>query len=104
MYYFTLMYCQARVSKRSLSNEFMQTDMAATGAQTINYLYDKDNDPLSAFDWWILKTCGDTSLVPDELKEVFDVLVQVVDGISYKEPKKLKKGSGKKGDDAGSNL
>lgn len=72
--------------------------MAATGAQTINYLYDEDNDPLSAFDWWILKTCGDTSLVPDEIKDVFNTLSQVVDGISFKTPKNLKKGSGKKGD------
>jgi hypothetical protein len=38
-------------------------------------------------------------LVPDELKKVFDTLNQVISGISYKQPKNLKKGSGKKGHD-----
>ncbi|KAM0329996.1 hypothetical protein ACHAQA_004165 [Verticillium albo-atrum] len=65
-------------------------------AQMINHFYEEGEDPVGAFEWW-LWPCGSTSLVPDDIKEVFDILTAVTEGISYKEPK-LKKGTGKKGD------
>jgi hypothetical protein len=78
----------------------LSTDMATTAAQMASYIYPEEEDPEGAFNWW-LSPCGSTKLVPDEIKEVFGILSQVADGISsFKEPKKLKKGQGKKGDDA----
>jgi hypothetical protein len=73
--------------------------MAMTAAQMAAYLYPEEEDPEGAFSWW-LSPCGGTDLVPDEIKKIFDILSSVPDGVSsFKKPKKLKKGSGKKGDD-----
>ena len=71
--------------------------MAATAAQTVSWIYDKENDPSGAFERW-LSPCGDLGLVPVQIRQLFDALNQVTSGISFKVPKKLKKGSGKKGD------
>ncbi|KAL6351717.1 hypothetical protein LRP88_15008 [Fusarium phalaenopsidis] len=74
-------------------------DMALTAAELTNYVYSKGEDPLGAFSWW-LSPCGGTDLVPDEIKQVFDILSNAPTGkSSYKQPKKIKKHSGKKGDE-----
>jgi hypothetical protein len=74
--------------------------MATTAAQMASYIYPEEEDPEGAFSWW-LSPCGGTDLVPDEIKEIFGVLSNVADGISsFKPPKKIPKGSGKKGDPA----
>lgn len=74
-------------------------DMATTAAQMAAYLYPDEEDPEGAFSWW-LSPCGGTDLVPEDIKKVFGILSQVAGGVSsFKTPKKLKKGSGKKGDD-----
>jgi hypothetical protein len=63
-----------------------------------SYLYPEEEDPEGAFSWW-LSPCGGTKLVPDEIKEVFGILSQVADGVSsFVKPKKIGKGTGKKGD------
>lgn len=73
--------------------------MAATAAQMFAYLYPEEEDPESAFSWW-LSPCGGTDLVPDDIKKIFQILSGIPDGVSsYKKPKNLKQGSGKKGDD-----
>ncbi|KAM5368692.1 hypothetical protein ACJZ2D_009358 [Fusarium nematophilum] len=74
-------------------------DMALTAAELTNYVYSKDEDPAGAFEWW-LSPCGGSDLVPDEIKQVFDILSLAPAGkSSYKEPTKIKKHSGKKGDE-----
>ncbi|KAF5606321.1 glycoside hydrolase family 18 [Fusarium subglutinans] len=74
-------------------------DMAATAAQTLSYIYPKEEKPEEAFGWWF-SVCGGTDLVPDEIKQIFDVLNSIPDGMtSFKPPRKIKKGSGKKGDE-----
>jgi hypothetical protein len=89
--------------KRQLLHGFdtyKKPDMAMTAAQMAAYLYPEEEDPEGAFSWW-LQPCGGTDLVPEEIKKVFGILSQVADGVSsFVEPKKLKKGQGKKGDDA----
>jgi hypothetical protein len=73
--------------------------MATTAAQMAAYLYPEEEDPEGAFNWW-LSPCGGTDLVPEDIKKAFGILSQVAGGISsFKTPKNLKKGSGKKGDD-----
>ncbi|KAJ4021153.1 hypothetical protein NW752_004160 [Fusarium irregulare] len=75
------------------------TDMLLTAAELINYVYPEGEDPAGAFEWW-LSPCGGSDLVPDEFKQVFDILSLVPTGrSSYRTPKNIKKGSGKKGDD-----
>lgn len=72
--------------------------MALTAAETINYVYNKDQDPSGAFEWW-LSPCGGSDLVPDEIKKAFDILSMVGEGVSsFKKPANIPKGSGKKGD------
>jgi hypothetical protein len=74
-------------------------DIATTAAQLATYLYSDEEKPEDAFSWW-LSPCGGMELVPDEIKIFFDILSTVADGVSsFKTPKTLKKGSGKKGDD-----
>jgi hypothetical protein len=74
--------------------------MIATAAQMAAYLYPEEEDPEGAFSWW-LAPCGGTQLVPDEIKKIFGILSTVADGVtSFAKPKNVKKGSGKKGDDA----
>jgi len=74
-------------------------DMALTAAETINYVYSKDEDPAGAFEWW-LSPCGGTDLVPDDIKKAFGILSKVAGGVSsFVEPKNIKKNSGKKGDE-----
>jgi len=74
-------------------------DMATTAAQMAAYLYPEEEDPEGAFSWW-LSPCGGTDLVPEDIKTLFDTLSTVADGVSsFKKPKNLNKGSGKKGDD-----
>lgn len=73
--------------------------MAITAAQMAAHLYPDKEDPEGAFQWW-LNPCGGSSLVPDEIKKVFGILSQVTGGVSsFKPPKKIPKGSGKKGDE-----
>lgn len=73
--------------------------MLLTAAELINYVYPEGEDPAGAFEWW-LSPCGGSDLVPDEFKQVFDILSVVPTGrSSYRTPKNIKKGSGKKGDD-----
>jgi hypothetical protein len=67
------------------------------------YLYPEEEDPEGAFYWW-LSPCGGTDLVPQEIKDAFGILSTVANGVSsFKTPKNLKKGSGKKGDDGNPN-
>ncbi|CAG8961704.1 hypothetical protein HYFRA_00006244 [Hymenoscyphus fraxineus] len=74
--------------------------MATTAAQMASYLYPEEEDPEGAFSWW-LSPCGGTTLVPDEIKKLFGILSSVTGGVSsFKTPKNLPKGSGKKGDGA----
>lgn len=76
------------------------TDMVTTAAQMAAYLYPEEEDPEGAFSWW-LSPCGGTDLVPDDIKEAFNILSTITDGVSsFKKPKTITKGSGKKGDDA----
>ncbi|KAH7189643.1 uncharacterized protein B0J16DRAFT_397595 [Fusarium flagelliforme] len=73
--------------------------MAATAAQILSYIYPEDEKPEDAFAWW-LSPCGGTDLVPDEIKQIFDILNSIPSGrTSFKVPTKSKKGSGKKGDE-----
>ncbi|KAF4450549.1 glycoside hydrolase family 18 protein [Fusarium austroafricanum] len=74
-------------------------DMLLTATEIINYFYPESEDPQGAFEWW-LAPCGGSDLVPDEIKEVFDILSSVPTGrSSFRIPKGLKKGGGKKGDE-----
>ena len=62
------------------------------------YIYSEDQDPAGAFEWW-LSPCGGTGLVPEQIKEVFDILSVVADGVSsLKKPPEIRKESGRKGD------
>lgn len=70
--------------------------MLATAAQIASYVYDKDSDPSGAFDFW-LSPCGGSDLVPEDLKKAFGILDQIA-GTSFKPPKNIPKGSGRKGD------
>lgn len=75
------------------------SDMAITATETVKYIYPQGEDPAGAFEWW-LSPCGGSGLVPDDIKHVYDTLSQVTGGISsFKKPKNIPKGSGKKGDD-----
>lgn len=75
--------------------------MVTTAAQMASYLYPEEEDPEGgAFSWW-LTPCGGTDLVPDDNKQLLSLLSSVADGISsFKKPKNIGKGSGRKGDDA----
>ncbi|EEU34967.1 uncharacterized protein NECHADRAFT_78500 [Fusarium vanettenii 77-13-4] len=74
-------------------------DMALTAVELTNYVYSKEEDPLGALEWW-LSPCGGSHLVPAEIKQAFDILSFAPgDKSSYKEPTKIKKHSGKKGDE-----
>lgn len=76
-----------------------KADMALTAVELTNYVYPKEEDPLGAFEWW-LNPCGGSHLVPGEIKQAFDILSFAPrDKSSYKEPTKIKKHSGKKGDE-----
>lgn len=71
--------------------------MLATAAQMASYLYPKGEDPEGAFSWW-LSPCGGSGLVPDDVKRAFEVLNMIPhDKSSFRKPKKMRKGSGKKG-------
>ena len=73
--------------------------MALTAAEMVNYIYPDGENPQGAWEWW-LSPCGGSDLVPDEFKQIFDILGEVPTGRSkFKEPKKIKKDSGKNGDD-----
>ncbi|KAM7214665.1 hypothetical protein V8F06_009986 [Rhypophila decipiens] len=75
-------------------------DALAMAAQLLAYTYPPDQDPAGAFEWW-LSPCGGSDLVPDEIKHVFDIMSSIADGVSsYKKPKNIKPGSGRKGDPA----
>ena len=72
--------------------------MLTVAAQMAAYVYPDEEDPEGAFSWW-LRGCGGTNLVPEDVKKTFDMLSKVATDISsFKTPKKIKKGSGKKGD------
>jgi hypothetical protein len=73
--------------------------MLTTAAEMASYIYPEEQDPEGAFSWW-LSPCGGTDLVPDEIKKVFGILSQVADGVSsFRAPKNIPKGSGRRGDD-----
>jgi hypothetical protein len=73
--------------------------MLTTAAQIAAYLYPEEEDPEGAFSWW-LAPCGGTDLVPDEIKKIFGILTAVADGVSsFVEPRRLRRGSGRRGDD-----
>ncbi|KAK2616534.1 hypothetical protein QQS21_000577 [Conoideocrella luteorostrata] len=72
-------------------------DAMATIAQTYKYVYDESEDPAGAFEWW-LTPCGGSDLVPESIKKAFDILGSVTDAGSWRSPKNIKKGSGKRGD------
>ncbi|KAJ2991695.1 hypothetical protein NUW58_g2206 [Xylaria curta] len=73
---------------------------AMTAAQIAAYAYPPEEYPEDAFSWW-LSPCGGADLVPDDIKKAFDILSNVADGVSsFKPPKNIRKGSGKKGDAA----
>ncbi|KAL2130078.1 hypothetical protein VTI74DRAFT_6916 [Chaetomium olivicolor] len=75
-------------------------DAVATAAQLVSYAYPPDQGPIGGFSWW-LSPCGGDNLVPDEIKQVFETLSSIADGVSsFKLPKNIRKGSGKKGDPA----
>ncbi|KAI6086086.1 glycoside hydrolase family 18 protein [Hypoxylon rubiginosum] len=74
-------------------------DMVTTAAQVAAYAYPEEEDPEGAFSWW-LSPCGNTDLVPDDIKEAFDILSTVADGVSSFKTPNFRKGSGKKGDTA----
>ncbi|OAL62501.1 hypothetical protein A7C99_7087 [Trichophyton rubrum] len=68
-------------------------------AQLASYVYSETEDPAGAFEWW-LSPCGGSDLVPDDLKKAFDILSGVAEGISsFRKPKNIGRGSGKKGDE-----
>ncbi|KAF2421787.1 glycoside hydrolase family 18 protein [Tothia fuscella] len=75
----------------------LDIDMMTVAAQLAKHAYPEEEDPEGAFSWW-LKPCGGTSLVPDDIKRVFDILGAVGSGVSSLKKTKVKKGSGKKGD------
>jgi hypothetical protein len=67
------------------------------------YVYEAEQKPEEAFAW-CLSPCGGDDLVPEDAKKVFDILNTAEEGISsFKKPKKIKKGSGKKGDQSNPN-
>lgn len=72
-------------------------------ATYVDYTYDSDNDPEGAFDFF-LSPCGGTDLVPEDLKNGFDIAIGAaggrIKGMDIDKPPKpkWKKGSGKKGD------
>ncbi|CEJ93113.1 hypothetical protein VHEMI08726 [[Torrubiella] hemipterigena] len=73
-------------------------DAITTTIQTFQYLYPDSEGPKEAFDWW-LSPCGDTSLVPDDLKKAFDIVDEVSGHLKpFKAPKGVAKHSGKLGD------
>ncbi|KAF7537072.1 hypothetical protein G7054_g4064 [Neopestalotiopsis clavispora] len=74
-------------------------EMLLDAAKLSAYVYSADQDPAGAFDYW-LSPCGNTDLVPDDIKSVFDLLSSAADGVgNWKKPSGISKGSGKKGDD-----
>ncbi|KAF4462471.1 Glucan endo-13-alpha-glucosidase agn1 [Fusarium albosuccineum] len=74
-------------------------EMAIDAAKLANYVYEESEDPSGAFSTW-LSPCGDTSLVPDDFIQLFETLNAVADAVTgFEVPSKIKKGSGKKGDD-----
>lgn len=74
--------------------------MAITAARTVSYVYPEEEDSAGAFEWW-LSPCGGSDLVPDEIKNIFDILNTAGDGVSsFRTPRNIRKGSGKKGDAA----
>lgn len=77
-------------------------DAIDTAAQLVSYVYPSDQDPGGAFQWW-LSPCGDTSLVPDDIQNVFNILSaaggQAASTFKKKKVKpNIPKGSGRKGD------
>ncbi|KHO00990.1 glycoside hydrolase family 18 protein [Metarhizium album ARSEF 1941] len=75
-------------------------NMATTAAQMAAYIYPEEEDPAGAFKWWLSPCGGESDLVPDDIKQAFDILSTVSDGVTgFRPPKKIKKGSGKKNDD-----
>jgi hypothetical protein len=64
----------------------------------MKYVYPAAENPLGGFEWW-LAPCGNQNLVPDEVKNAFNILSNVADGVgSFKKPSNIKQGSGKIGD------
>ncbi|KID97061.1 glycoside hydrolase family 18 protein, partial [Metarhizium majus ARSEF 297] len=75
-------------------------NMAMTAAQMASYIYPDGEDPAGAVNWWLSPCGGESNPVPNDIKKAFEILNAVTDGVSgFKPPKKIKKGSGKKGDD-----
>jgi hypothetical protein len=81
-------------------------DAAATAAQLLAYVYPEGEDPEGAFEFW-LTTCGGSDYIPDNItrwdivKKAYIMLSSIPAGSSsFKPPKNIKRGSGKKGDAA----
>jgi hypothetical protein len=88
----------ARIGALVLTRCFAHLDMIATAVKIASWVYPEDQNPVGAFEWW-LSPCGSTDLVPEDIKRVFDILGAIGDaGTSYKPPKNIPKGSGRKGD------
>lgn len=74
--------------------------MLVDAAKLANYVYDASQVPDEAFGNW-LNACGNTDLVLDDIKNVFDTPNMVADSVTgFKVPSKIGKGSGKKGDES----
>ncbi|OBT63858.1 hypothetical protein VE03_06561, partial [Pseudogymnoascus sp. 23342-1-I1] len=72
-------------------------DALTMAAQMLDYIYSEGESPAEAFDWW-LSPCG-PNILPDDVNKVFEILSQVsLSKSSYKQPKNIAKGSGRKGD------
>ncbi|GIZ37972.1 hypothetical protein CKM354_000139900 [Cercospora kikuchii] len=72
-------------------------DALLTATQMINHVYPKDQYPGEAFDWW-LSPCGGDDLIPEDLRSAFDIMSLVSGGSSFRAPKNIPRGSGRKGD------
>lgn len=63
------------------------------------YIYPEGGSPEGALSWW-MKPCSGIDLLPDDIKDDFDILNAVPDGVSsFEQPNNIGKDSGKKGDD-----
>lgn len=80
------------------ANDACWAEMAINAAKVASFVYPPKEDPLAAFNFW-LRPCGGTKLVPSEIKLAYTILSTVSDkAVSWAKPRKITKGSGKKGD------
>ncbi|KAF2647968.1 hypothetical protein K491DRAFT_271028 [Lophiostoma macrostomum CBS 122681] len=79
--------------------EVLDAGLEAAGyaAALIDYYYNVDQKPEEAFDFW-LAPCGGSAFVPQEIKDVFDVLSGLDPGRWGFKGGNIPKGKGQKGD------